>query len=102
MATLVLGAVSASVGGSIGADSDFAMTLDDAVRMVDGIADAAVAVNPDVIVVCHGGPIATPDDARHVMSESAAVGFIGASSIERLPVEIALRDTVASFKSLAI
>lgn len=91
-----------TTGGSIGAAEGFAMTIDDAVKMVDGIAEASIAVNPEVIVVCHGGPIATPDDAQHVMRESAAVGFIGASSIERLPVETALRDTVASFKSLAI
>lgn len=91
-----------TVGGSIGADSDFALSLDDAVAMVDRIAEASVAVDPDVLVVCHGGPIATPEDAQYVMSASSAVGFIGASSIERLPVETALRDTVASFKALAI
>lgn len=91
-----------TVGGSIGADSDFALSLDDAVKMIDGIATASVEVNPDVLVVCHGGPIATPEDAQYVMTKSSAVGFIGASSIERLPVETALLDTVASFKSLRV
>lgn len=91
-----------TVGGSIGASPDLAITLDETVAMVQSIADAAAQANPDVIVVCHGGPIATPDDAQHVISNTNAVGFIGASSIERLPVETALLDTVASFKAIEV
>ncbi|MAT06969.1 MAG: hypothetical protein CL424_18200 [Acidimicrobiaceae bacterium] len=91
-----------TVGGSIGASSDLAITLDETVGMVQAIADAAVAVDQEVIVVCHGGPIATPEDAQYVISRTTAVGFIGASSIERLPVETALRDTVASFKAIEV
>lgn len=89
-----------TVGGSIGAPSDFAMSLDDAVARIDEIAAAARSTSADILVVCHGGPIATPADARYVLSCSTAVGFIGASSVERLPVETALRDTVAELKSI--
>ncbi len=65
--------------------------------------DAAKAVNPDVIVLCHGGPIAEPDDARHVLERTTGiVGFFGASSMERLPTERAIRAQVEQFKSLPI
>lgn len=89
-----------TVGGSIGASSDFAMSLDDACAAIDAIDAGARAVKDDVIVVCHGGPIATPKDTEYVLARSVAVGFIGASSIERLPVEGALESTVAEFKQL--
>jgi predicted TIM-barrel enzyme len=63
--------------------------------------DAAVAINPDVIVVCHGGPIAEPDDAEFVLSRTRGiVGFFGASSMERLPTEIALTENMRRFKSI--
>lgn len=89
-----------TVGGSIGAPSDFAMSLDDAVARIEEIATAARSTSPDILVVCHGGPIATPADVKYVLGRSTAVGFIGASSVERLPVETALRDTVAELKSI--
>lgn len=85
--------------GSIGAKT--ALTLDDAAELVQRIADAGKAVNPEVIVICHGGPISEPEDAAYVLSRVTGVsGFFGASSIERLPTETAITQQVASFKSI--
>jgi predicted TIM-barrel enzyme len=65
--------------------------------------DAARAVNPDVLVLCHGGPIAEPADAQVILDRvPGVVGFLGASSTERLPVERAIADTVNQFKSISI
>jgi len=87
-----------TVGGSIG--SEMAMTLDEAPAKVEAIGDAARKVNKDILLVSHGGPIATPDDAAYVSERCRAVGFIGASSMERLPVETAITDTVRRFKAM--
>jgi predicted TIM-barrel enzyme len=90
-----------TTSGSIGAAT--AMTLDEAVQAVQEMHDAATAVNPDVIVLCHGGPIAEPEDARYVLERTTGVaGFFGASSMERLPTERAISAQVAEFKSLGI
>jgi predicted TIM-barrel enzyme len=63
--------------------------------------DAAVAVNPDVMVLCHGGPIAEPSDAAYVLERThGVVGFFGASSMERLPTEVAITETVRRFKAI--
>ena len=87
--------------GLIGAHT--ALTLDDAAERVQAIRDAAVAVNPDILVLCHGGPIAEPEDARYVVSNTqGVVGFFGASSIERLPTERALTAQVEDFKNMDI
>ena len=85
-----------TTGGSIGAET--ALTLDDCVDRINLWAAAARAVNPEAIVLCHGGPIATPEDARHVLAHCPAChGFYGASSMERLPVETALTETTRRF-----
>lgn len=85
-----------TTGGSIGAKT--ALTLDDCVARIDAWAAAAHAVNPEAIVLCHGGPIATPEDARHVLARCPAChGFYGASSMERLPTETALTETTRRF-----
>ena len=85
--------------GSIGAQT--AKTLDDCVRLIQEMRDAAVAINPDVIVLCHGGPIAEPDDAQYVLSRTTGVnGFFGASSMERLPTEVALTENMRRFKAV--
>lgn len=87
--------------GTIGAHT--ARSLDDCVRDVQQIADAARAVRDDVIVLCHGGPIAMPDDAEYVLARTAHVhGFYGASSMERLPVETALVEQVRRFRAIRI
>ena len=88
-----------TTGGTIGAETG--KTLDESVDLVQAIRDAAVEVNPDVIVLCHGGPIAEPEDAAYVLERTTGVaGFFGASSMERLPTEIAMTETVRRFKEL--
>jgi predicted TIM-barrel enzyme len=85
-----------TTGGAIGAET--ALTLDDCVARINAWAAAAHAVNAEAIVLCHGGPIATPDDARHVLSRCPDChGFYGASSMERLPTETALTETTRRF-----
>jgi predicted TIM-barrel enzyme len=86
--------------GTIGAET--ALTLDDCVERIQAMHDAAIAVNPDVIVLCHGGPLAEPEDARHVLERTdGVVGFFGASSMERLPTEVAMTENMRRFKALA-
>ena len=88
-----------TTGGSIGADT--AKTLDDSVELVNAWSAAARAINADVIVLCHGGPISMPDDASYVLKNSEHChGFYGASSMERLPTEIALTEQTRRFKEL--
>lgn len=85
--------------GTIGAQS--AVTLAEAPARVQAMCDAARRVRPDLLVLCHGGPIAEPADAQYVLDRTeGVVGFYGASSMERLPVEPAIRDRVAEFTRL--
>lgn len=87
--------------GAIGAKT--ALTLEQAARRVQEVADAAKAVNPEVLVLCHGGPISEPDDVRFVLEHTRGiVGFFGASSIERLPTEVAITNCVKQFKALKV
>jgi predicted TIM-barrel enzyme len=86
--------------GTIGAET--ALTLDECVGLIQTMRDAAVAINPDVIVLCHGGPLAEPEDARYVLERTeGVVGFFGASSMERLPTEVAMIENMRRFKALA-
>jgi predicted TIM-barrel enzyme len=90
-----------TTGGTIGAAT--AKTLDDAVVLVQAMHDAAKRVKPEILVLCHGGPIAEPDDAQYVLDRTeGVVGFFGASSMERLPVEVAIIDNMRRFKAIAI
>ncbi len=85
--------------GSIGAKT--AMTLDDAAKRVQAMHDAAKKVNKDILVLCHGGPISEPEDAQYILDHTEGiVGFYGASSVERLPTEIAITNCVKKFKEL--
>jgi predicted TIM-barrel enzyme len=85
--------------GTIGAHT--ARTLDECVGLIQEMRDAAVEINPDVIVLCHGGPIAEPEDAAYVLERtSGVVGFFGASSMERLPTEIAMTENMRRFKAI--
>jgi predicted TIM-barrel enzyme len=87
--------------GTIGAKT--ALTLEESVTRVQAMADAARRVNPDVLVLCHGGPIAEPDDVAYVLKHTkGVVGFFGASSIERLATEVAITECVRRFKSLPL
>jgi predicted TIM-barrel enzyme len=89
-----------TTGGSIGAGT--ALKLADCVEPINARAAAAKAVNPDVIVLCHGGPIATPEDAAWILARCPGChGFYGASSMERLPTETALTDTTRRFMAIA-
>ena len=90
-----------TTGGAIGART--ALALADCVPLVDAWAVAARAVNPEILVLCHGGPIATPADAAYILEASRSChGFYGASSMERLPTETALTETTRAFKRIGI
>ncbi len=85
--------------GTIGAKT--ALTLDDCVKKIQSMHDAATKVNPEVLVICHGGPIAEPEDAAYVLARTRGViGFYGASSMERLPTEKAIAAQVKAFKDI--
>jgi predicted TIM-barrel enzyme len=101
-ADVVVAHVNTTVAGSIGVKTA-AMSLDEAVERVQEMHDAARQVNPEVIVLCHGGPIAEPSDAQYVLERTRGVaGFFGASSIERLATESAIEEQARSFKALTI
>lgn len=88
-----------TTGGNIGAET--AVTLDDCVALINDWAKAAKSVRSDVIVLCHGGPIATPKDAQYILDNCPDChGFYGASSMERLPTEVALTATTKEFKNI--
>ncbi len=88
-----------TTGGNIGAET--ALTLKDCVPLINDWAKAAKSVRDDVIVLCHGGPIATPEDAEFILANCPDChGFYGASSMERLPTEVALTETTTRFKSI--
>jgi predicted TIM-barrel enzyme len=100
-ADIVVAHMGCTSGGTIGAKS--VKTLDDSVRRVQAIVDAARKVRKDVICLCHGGPIAMPDDARYVIERvDGLAGFYGASSTERLPTEIAIKAQVEDFKRIRL
>jgi predicted TIM-barrel enzyme len=100
-ADLIIPHMGLTTKGTIGARS--ALTLDDAVRRVQALADAARAVNPDILVLCHGGPIAEPEDAQYVLQRTrGVVGFYGASSVERLPTEVAITEQARRFKGMKV
>jgi predicted TIM-barrel enzyme len=88
-----------TTAGTIGAKTS--MTLDEAVTRTQQLRDAGVAARSDVLALCHGGPVATPDDAAYLLANTTGVhGFLGASSMERLPAETALTETMRAFKAI--
>jgi predicted TIM-barrel enzyme len=88
-----------TTGGSIGAET--ALSLDDCIEKIEAWSDAARTVRSDVIVLCHGGPISSPEDAHYVLQRAKGChGFYGASSMERLPTEVAIRSQVEDFVAL--
>ena len=100
-ADVVVAHMGLTTKGSIGAST--ALTLDQCVERVQAIADRALAVNPEVIVLTHGGPISMPEDAQYVLSRVRDVhGFYGASSMERLPVEVAITKQMREFKAVTL
>ena len=100
-ADIVVAHMGLTTSGTIG--SKTGKTLDDCVKEVQGIVETCKSVRSDVIVLCHGGPIAMPDDAAYILERVDSVdGFYGASSMERLPTEIAITDQVKKFKRLKL
>jgi predicted TIM-barrel enzyme len=98
-ADLLVGHAGLTTKGLIGAKH--AMTLDESADLIQRIADAGKSIKPEILVICHGGPIAEPEDAAYVLKHTRGVhGFFGASSIERLPTEVAITEQVKRFKNL--
>ena len=88
-----------TTSGTIGAKT--ALTLEEAAVKVQQLADAARSVNPDILCLCHGGPIANPADAQYILDHTdGIVGFYGASSIERFPTEVGIRAQTEEFKAV--
>jgi predicted TIM-barrel enzyme len=88
-----------TTGGAIGAET--ALKLEDCPALVDAWAEAALKVKPDTIILVHGGPVAMPEDAEFIMQNTSAChGFYGASSMERLPTEVALTEQTRAFKAI--
>src|ERR1700704_4468843 len=100
-AALLIAHMGLTTKGTIGART--AITLDQAVDRIQSIQQAAVSIHPEILVLCHGGPIAEPEDVQYVLDRTKGIaGFFGASSMERLPTERAITEQVRSFKSLSI
>jgi predicted TIM-barrel enzyme len=100
-ADVLVAHVGLTTSGSIGAQT--ALTLDEAAERVQAMRDAAVAVRRDILVLCHGGPIAEPADAAWVLQHTHGIaGFFGASSMERLPTEVAIEEQARRFRSLEL
>ena len=100
-ADIIVAHMGLTTSGSIGART--AMTLQEATQRVQLLVDAARSVRPDVLCICHGGPIATPDDAQFVLDNTTGIdGFYGASSIERLPTEEGIQRQTEAFVSMRL
>jgi predicted TIM-barrel enzyme len=98
-ADIIVAHMGVTVGGSIGASS--AKSLQSCVREIDAIAETALKARKDIIVLCHGGPIAQPEDASYILEQANVChGFYGASSMERLPTETALTEQTRKFKAI--
>ena len=99
-ADIIVAHMGLTTKGTIGATT--ALNLEQSVGAVQAICDAARGVNEEVIVLCHGGPISEPEDAEYVLQNTNGVnGFYGASSMERLPVEVAITEHIKKFKAIA-
>lgn len=100
-ADAIIAHVGTTVGGSIGVKGA-TCSMDDAVKRSQEIFDAAQAVRDEILFLAHGGPINTPEDAAHVITHSDAVGFVGASSLERMGIEQSLTDLTRKFKAIRL
>ncbi|WBU52039.1 phosphoenolpyruvate hydrolase family protein [Paracoccus sp. SCSIO 75233] len=97
---MLVGHVGLTGGGDVGAPG--AISMEAAIAEFNEIFDAVGAVRDDVALLSHGGPVISPEDAAHVSAHTAAVGFVGASSIERIPVEHAIKDVTTRFKEIKL
>ena len=100
-ADVIIAHVGCTIGGSIGV-TDATISMDGAVGAVQSICDAVHSVRKDVMVLSHGGPILTPEHAAYVNEHTDAVGFVGASSLERMAVETPLTELTQRFKSIPV
>ena len=91
-----------TTGGSIGAGASYTKSLEECAALTKSIKEAARSINDEILVVTHGGPLENPEDAAFVMETAGVHGFIGASTMERLPVETAISETVAGFKNIRL
>jgi predicted TIM-barrel enzyme len=99
-ADIIVAHMGLTTGGSIGAGT--ALKLEDCPKLIDACAEAARKVRKDVILLCHGGPISSPEDAAYILKAVPGIhGFYGASSMERLPVEVALTEQTRAFKKIS-
>ncbi len=99
-ADIIVAHMGLTTGGDIGAGT--ALSLDDCIPLINERAEAALSVRDDVIVLCHGGPISSPDDAEYILSNCPKCnGFYGASSMERLPTELALTKQAQAFNAIS-
>lgn len=102
-ADLIVTHMNTTVAGSTGVDPNTAPSLDESVERIGRMRDAARSVNPDVLVLCHGGPIAYPEDVQYIFEHTGGIdGFFGASSIERLAAEPAIERQARAFKELTL
>jgi predicted TIM-barrel enzyme len=100
-ADIIVAHMGLTTSGAIGAQTS--KSLDECVVLVQEIVDTCKKINPEVIVLCHGGPIAMPDDAQYVLERVTGIdGFYGASSMERLPTEIAIKEQIKKFKAMTL
>jgi len=100
-ADCIIAHVGTTIGGSIGV-TGATCSMDDAVTRTQAVIEGAKAVRQDIFYLCHGGPIATPDDAQQVIDRTDCVGFVGASSLERLGVEASLVEITERFKKISV
>lgn len=100
-ADIIVAHMGLTTSGMAGAKT--ALTLDECVGKIKAIREAVVEIRKDIIMICHGGPIARPEDARYVLDKVKGVqGFLGASSLERLPVEESIKTTTETFKAISL
>ncbi|MSU21632.1 MAG: phosphoenolpyruvate hydrolase family protein, partial [Pedosphaera sp.] len=100
-ADAIIAHVGTTIGGTVGV-TKATITLDESVKRVQGIIDAGRRVRKDILFLSHGGPIATPEDAAYITARTDAVGFVGASSLERLAVEDSLTQLTRKFKNIPL
>jgi predicted TIM-barrel enzyme len=100
-ADAIIAHVGTTVGGSIGV-TNAVVSWEDTIKRTQDIIDAAKTVNKDIFFLCHGGPINTPEDAERVIKATDCVGFVGASSLERMGVEASLTNLTREFKSITV
>jgi len=100
-ADAIIAHVGTTVGGSIGV-TNAVVSWEDTIKRTQDIIDAAKTINKDIFFLCHGGPINTPEDAERVIKATDCVGFVGASSLERMGVEASLTNLTREFKKITV